>query len=665
MQNVNPLRCDGISKNRHNVLDTYFVPAACNLERVVSLTRRSVLRTGLLAAASPLLTSVAVPAFAQTTAPNAEAGEKQWRHGLSLFGTLRYPAGFKHFDYVNPNAPKGGSVRMIAIGTFDNLNLVVAGVRGSLAAGVSLIYDTLMSGSMDEISSEYGLLAEAVSHPADYSSVTYRLRPEAKWHDGKPVTVDDVIFSFGVFKKHYPQLAAYYRHVVKAEKTGEREVTFVFDRGGNRELPQIVGQLNVLPKHWWEAKDAAGKPRNVAGTTLEIPLGNGAYRIKEFTPGRSITYERVADYWGKDLNVNVGSNNFNEMRYEYFRDPTVALEAFKADDVDWRTENSAKNWATAYDFPAVKDGRVILEEFPINNFGVMQAFVFNTRRAKFKDPRVRQAINYAFNFEEMNKAIFFGQYKRIASYFEGLELASAGLPQGRELEILETVRAKVPPEVFTKVYTNPVNGDRQAVRTNLRHAIGLLKEAGYVVRDQKLVDAKTGERLSIEFLIDDPSFERVVLFFKPSLERLGIDVRVRRVDDVQYQNRLRNWDYDVIVGSWGQSLSPGNEQRAYWGSQAADTPGSRNLAGIKDPAIDALIDQVIYSKSRDDLVAATKALDRVLLWNHYVVPQWTYGKIRTARWNRFSRPKIMPKYGLSAFPNIWWWDEAKAAKLKA
>ncbi len=627
----------------------------------MSLTRRSVLRTGLLAAASPLLNTVGAAAFAQS----AQGGEKQWRHGLSLFGTLRYPPGFKHFEYVNPAAPKAGLARMIAIGTFDNLNLVVAGVRGSLAAGVSLIYDTLMTSSMDEVSTGYGLLAEAVSNPADFSSVTYRLRSEAKWHDGKPVTPDDVIFSFGVFKKHYPQLAAYYRHVLKAEQTGEREVTFTFDRGGNRELPQIVGELNVLPKHWWEGKDANGKPRNVAGTTLEIPLGNGAYRIKDFTPGRSITYERVAGYWGKDLNVNIGSNNFNELRYEYFRDPTVALEAFKADDVDWRTESSAKNWATAYDFPAVKEKRVILEEFPINSFGIMQAFVFNTRREKFKDPRVREAINYAFNFEEMNRAIFFGQYKRIASYFDGLELASSGLPQGRELEILETVRAKVPPEVFTKVYTNPINDDRQAVRANLRHAIGLLKQAGYVIRNQKLVNAKTGEPMTIEFLIDQPTFERVVLFFKPSLERLGIGVTVRRVDDVQYQNRLRNWDYDIIVASWGQSLSPGNEQRAYWGSQAADTSGSRNMAGIKNPAIDALVDQVIYSKNRDDLVAATKALDRVLLWNHYVVPQWTYGKVRTARWDRFSHPDVLPKYGLGAFPNIWWWDEAKAAKLKA
>ena len=331
---------------------------------------------------------------------------------------------------------EGRHLRQIAFGTFDNFNLVVAGVKGSIAGGIDLIWDTLMAPALDEVSTEYGLLAEAVSHPADFSSVTYRLRAEAKWHDGKPVTPEDVIFSFDAFKKNSPQLSAYYRHVTKAEKTGEREVTFTFDAPGNRELPQIVGQLNVLPKHWWEGTDKSGNKRDIAATTLEPPLGSGAYRIKEFVPGRSVVYERVKDYWGKDLNVNVGRDNFDELRYEYFRDSTVAIEAFKADQVDWRTENSAKNWATAYDFPAVRDKRVVLEEFPIRNSGVMQAFAFNTRRDKFKDPRVRRAFNFAFDFEEMNKQIFFGQYKRIASYFEGTELASSGLPEGKELEIL-------------------------------------------------------------------------------------------------------------------------------------------------------------------------------------------------------------------------------------
>jgi microcin C transport system substrate-binding protein len=375
-----------------------------------------------------------------------------------------------------------------------------------------------------------------------------------------------------------------------------------------------------------------------------------------------MVYERVKDYWGKDLNVSVGRDNFDELRFEYFRDTTVALEAFKADTVDWRTENSAKNWATAYDFPAVADKRVLKEEFAINSQGIMQAFAFNVRRPKFQDWRVRLAFNFAFDFEEMNKQIFFGQYKRIASYFEGTELASSGLPEGRELEILQTVRDQVPPEVFTTLYSNPIAGDPQKVRDNLREAVRQFRAAGYEVRSERLVNSKTGEPFAVEFLADDPSFERVFLFYKPSLDRLGVTVSVRTVDDSQYENRLRNWDYDIITASWPESLSPGNEQRGFWGSQAAEQPGSLNLIGIKNPAVDAMIDQVIFAKSRADLVAATKALDRVLLWNHYVVPQWTYGKVRSARWDRFGRPDPLPKYAGAAFPALWWWDAEKAAK---
>jgi microcin C transport system substrate-binding protein len=592
----------------------------------------------------------------------AQAQDKVWRHGISLFDDLKYPTGFKHFDYVNAAAPKGGAVREIAVGTFDNLNYVVAGVKGSLAAGIDLIYETLLVSALDEVSSEYGLLAEAVSYPDDFSLAAYRLRAEAKWHDGKPVTPEDAIFSFNAFKKYSPQFAAYYRHVAKVEKTADREITFTFDSPGNRELPQIVGQLLVLPQHWWEGTDKNGNKRDIGATTLEPPLGSGPYRIKEFSPGRNIVYERIKDHWGHDLNVNIGRDNFDELGFEYFRDTTVALEAFRGNKVDWRTENSAKNWATAYDFPAVKEGRVILEEFPINNQGVMQAFAFNIRRAKFQDPRIRLAFNYAFDFEEMNKQIFFGQYKRIASYFQGTELASTGLPEARELEILETVRDKVPPEVFTTPYSNPASGNPQAVRGNLREAVRLFKEAGYEVRDGKLVSGKTDEPFTVEFLADDPSFERVFLFYKPSLDRLGVTVAVRTVDDAQYENRLRNWDFDIITASWGESLSPGNEQRGYWGSKAAEQIGSRNLIGIQDPAVDAMIDQVIFAKSRAYLVAATKALDRVLLWNHYVVPQWTYGKVRSARWDRFGHPDPMPKYGAGAFPTVWWWDTEKAAK---
>ena len=596
------------------------------------------------------------------TASADTAAEPAWRHVLSLFGDIKYPAGFKRFDYVNPEAPKGGTVRLAAIGTFDNFNIVVGQGKGALADGVATIYERLMTSSLDEISTGYGELAEAVSHPDDFSWVIYRLRKEARWHDGKPVTPEDVVFSFNAFKQHDPQREAYYFHVVKAEKVGDRDIKFTFDAPGNRELPQIVGELAVLPKHWWEGTDSEGRKRDISATTLEKPLGSGAYRIKDFVAGRTLTLERVKDHWGRDLSTNVGRNNFDELRFEYVRDTTVALEQFKGDQVDWRTENRAKDWATAYNFPAANEKRVLLEEFPDRVRGVMQAFAFNTRREKFADPRVRQALNFAFDFEEVNKQIFYGQYKRISSYFDGTELASSGLPQGRELEILETVRKEVPPEVFTTVYTNPVGGDSDAVRKNFREAWRILKTADYEVREQKLVNTRTGTQLSFEMLNANPAFEPPLLRFQQSLQRLGCDVSVRTVDPIQYENRLRSWDFDVIVASWGQSLSPGNEQREYWGSKAADRGGSRNLVGIRNPAIDRLIDQVIYAKDRDNLVAATRALDRVLLWNHYVVPQWNYPKTRTARWDRFSRPAELPKYGTPGFPSIWWYDAEKAAR---
>ena len=618
------------------------------------ISRRQLLRSGAYAASLPLLNSVR-PAFA------APAPADAWTHGLSLFGEVKYPSNFAHFDYVNPSAPKGGVVRLTSIGTYDNFNIVVAGVKGAIGS-INQIYEALTVSALDEVSTQYGLLAEAISYPADFSSVTYRLRHEAKWHDGKPVTPEDVIFSLNAFKKYHPFYSAYYRHVTTVEKVGERDVKFTFDAPGNRELPQIVGQLVVLPKHYWEGTDASGKARDIGATTLEPPLASGPYKIKSFVPGRSIVLERVKDYWGREIAVNVGRDNFDELRYEYFRDTTVALEAFKGDQIDWRSENSAKNWATAYDFPAVKEKRVVLEEFANRTMGIMQAFVFNIRRDKFKDPRVRRAMNYAFDFEEMNRQIFFGQYTRIASYFEGTELASSGLPSERELKILETVRDQVPPEVFTTAYTNPVGGSSENVRSNLREGLKLLKSAGYEIKERKLVDSRTGAPFELELLAYDPNFERVLLFFKPSLERMGMTVTVRTVDATQYENRLRSWDFDVVVNSWPESLSPGNEQREFWGSQAADMPGSRNLIGIKDAAIDKLIERVIFATDREDLVAATKALDRVLLWHNFVVPQWTYGKTRTARWDRFGRPAEMPKYGMSAFPDIWWFDAEKAGK---
>ena len=592
------------------------------------------------------------------------AQEAPWRHGSALLDEPRYPQGFPHFDYVNPNAPKGGLVRLGALGTFDSFNIVVAGVKGSPEQGLGLIYETLTTSALDEANASYGLLAESFSYPDDYSFVSFRLRPEARWHDGRPVTADDVIFSFESLKANSPTYAFYYANVSKAEKVGEREVRFTFDEKGNRELPQIMGQLMVLPKHWWEGTAPDGRKRDVTQTTLEPPLGSGPYRLKSFDTGRNASYERVKDYWGEKINVNVGQNNFDEIRYEYYRDATVLLEAFKSDRLDFRTENSARNWAVGYDFPARQEGRVILEEFPFRATGVMQAFVLNMRRDKFKDQRVRRAFNLAFPFEELNKTIFYGLYERPSSYFYGLDLASSGLPEGKELEILESVRDKIPASVFTTPYKNPVNDSPETIRNNLREADRLLKEAGWEVKNGRRVNAK-GEVLSAELLSSSPNEERVFLPYKASLDRLGIATTVRTVDDVQYTNRTRAFDFDVATGLWPQSLSPGNEQREFWGSQAATREGSRNLPGIADPGVDALIDKVIFAKDRNELVAATKALDRVLLAHDYVVPQWTSLKQRTARWNRYGHPETMPRYGGAAFPTIWWYDEAKAAKTGA
>ena len=626
----------------------------------MALSRRHLLQSGAFAALAPALGSTGLcltgPAAAQTP-----TGEPAWRHALSLFGDIKYPADFKRFDYVNPDAPKGGLARQISLGTFDNFNIAVAGVKGSIAPAAALIYETLMERSRDEVATEYGLLAEAAMHPDDFAWVTYRLRKEARWHDGKPVTPEDVIFSIEVLKKYSPMYASYYRHVGKVEKTGEREIKFTFDSPGNRELPHIVGELLVLPKHYWEGTDSEGRKRDISATTLEPPLGSGPYRIKDFVAGRSVRLERVKDYWGANLPVQVGQNNFDELRFEFFRDNIVALEAFKADQADWIAENSAKQWATAYDFPAVSEKRVVREEFPINDSGRMQAFTLNLRREQFKDARLRRAFNYAFDFEEMNKQLFYGQYKRINSYFDGTELACSGLPEGKELAILETVRDKVPPEVFTTPYQNPVGGNPEAVRANLREAAKLLKEAGYEIKDRKLVNA-AGKPVTVEILVEDPSAERIVLFYKPSLERIGVTASIRVVDNAQYENRLRSFDYDIIIDQWPESLSPGNEQREYWGSQAADQPGSRNAIGIKNPAIDALIDKVIFAKDRAELVAATRALDRVLLWNFYVVPQFTYGFSRYALWDRFGHAEL-PKYARSGLPSLWWFDAEKAARI--
>ncbi|XHC09788.1 extracellular solute-binding protein [Labrenzia sp. ac12] len=594
----------------------------------------------------------------------AVAAEPEWHHAAALNGTPKYGADAKHFDYVNPDAPKGGTVRLAASGGFDTFNILAQ--KGNIAPGILNIYESLMEPSLDEedISAQYGVLAEAVRFPDDYSWVEYRLNPDARWHDGEPVTADDVIWSFEKSIELDPQRKYYFQNVQKSEIVGDGTVRFTFDVSGNRELPKIMGQLTVLPRHWWEGTNSKGEQRDISRTTLEPPLGSGAYKMKEFSPNRQVIYERVPDYWGKDLPIRVGTDNFEEIRYISFLDDSVQFEAFKGDQYDFHTERSSSQWAKRYDFPAIKDGRVVKEIFPDKSRGVMQGFFLNQRREKFQNPDVRQALNYAYDFETTNEIVSANLLKRVNSYFAGTELASSGLPQGKELEILEEVRDMVPPEVFTEEFKNPVGGNPQNVRANLREAVKLLRKAGYELKDRKMVDPKTGEQLSIEFLYRDKASERTLLPYSQNLEAIGIKPILRLVDTSQFVNRVRSRDFDTVVLAIGQSLSPGNEQREYWGSESADNESSANYAGIKNPAIDKLIDKVIFAEDRETLVAATRALDRVLLWNHYVVPQFYSDETRTARWNRFGHPQQMPEYS-TGFPTIWWYDEALAAKTGA
>ncbi|MGH6792342.1 MAG: extracellular solute-binding protein [Methyloceanibacter sp.] len=582
-------------------------------------------------------------------------------HALSLIGEPKYPPGFTHFDWVNPDAPKGGLVRMADIGSFDSLNPVL--YRGEAAAGLGFVTENLMSDSLDESSTSYGLIAEWASYPDDYSSVTFKLRDEARWHDGKPITPEDVIYSLEVNKAANPRLGFYYKNVTRAEATGDNEVTFYFDVKNNRELPMIMGQLTVLPKHYWTGTDARGVQRDPMKTTLEPPLGSGPYRVKHVAPGRTVAYERVKDYWGKDLPVNKGQWNFDEIRFDYYRDDTVALESFKAGNLDYRQETSAKNWATSYDFPAVRDGFVKLQEVELKRSQPMQSFVFNLRRPQFQDRRVRQAFNHAFDFEWANKNLFYGQYARVGSYFQGSELAAPKeLPQGRELEILNEVKDQVPPEVFTAVHQNPANNSPEDARNNLRKAVVLLKDAGWEIKEGVLTNVKTGKRMEVEFLLVSPLFERIVQPYLRNLERLGIKGTLRVVDSAQYTRRINVFDYDIVVGNFPQSDSPGNEQRDFWGTDAADREGSMNLIGIKDPAIDKLINRVIFAKDRKELVAATHALDRVLLWNDFVVPQWYSPTVRLAYWARYGQPEKLP--GLTpGFLQVWWFDQQMAERL--
>lgn len=617
------------------------------------LTKSSSLRSGRLFGLFAVLLAGCVVAATSLT---ASAEEVERRHGVSMHGDLKYPPEFAHFDYVNPDAPKGGEVRMAAIGTFDSFNPFI--LKGVPAAGVSLLFDTLTVQSDDEPFSQYGLIAGSIEMPEDRSWVVFTLRSEARFHDGSPVTADDVIFSFETLRDEgQPFYRAYYANIVEVERLGPRRVKFHFDGTENRELPLIVGQLQVFSKAWYSEH-----PFNES--SLVPPLGSGPYRVETADAGRSVTYRRDPDYWAADIAVNRGRWNFDALRWDYYRDSTVALEAFKAHEFDFRVENSSKDWATGYSGTPFEKGLAVTEEIPHEIPTGMQAFVFNTRKTMFRDSNVRRALGYAFDFEWTNQTLFYGAYTRTKSYFSNSVLAARSLPDDGELAVLEPMRELVPDEVFTTVYEPPVTDGTGNVRDNLRQAAALLKEAGWRLVDGRLTDPESGLPMEIEFLLVQQSFERIIAPMVQNLAKLGIRATMRVVDSSQYQRRVDDFDFDIIIGSYGQSNSPGNEQRHYWGSEFADVPGSRNQIGVKNAAVDVLIDAIIQASDREALVTATRALDRVLLWNHYVIPQWHIRSFRVAYWNKFARPLIPPKNALG-FLDTWWVDPAKAEALAA
>jgi microcin C transport system substrate-binding protein len=667
----------------------------------------------------------------------------QPQHAVTLYDEAPlYPSGFTHFDFVNPDAPKGGTLRLAGLNGFDSFNPFIP--KGNEASMIGLVYDTLTYHSPDEPFTEYGLLAEKIEKAPDNRFVRFHLRPKARFHDGTPVTAEDVVFTFNTLvSQGDPMYRHYYADIKQAVAEGPHRVRFDFTHSGNRELPLIIGQLQILPRHWWQERDltqqdsaptlesvatlasaeegrsvtitlnegentpsaedvrlsheaqklpalAAVKSlhiedarrlraelsgsaseellaalramkvlpakRDFTRTSLEPPLGSGPYRIASYAAGRSVRYERITDWWAADLPVTRGLYNFDAISLDYYRDMSVALEAFKAGQFDYNLEYSAKDWATGYDSPALRSGRIVQEAIPNHNPVGMQGFTFNIRRPMFQDRRVREAIALLFDFEWANKQLFFGAYKRTSSFFENSEMAARGLPDEAELKLLEPLRAQLPEEVFTEEFHPPVSDGSGIIRDRQRRAYQLLLEAGYRVENDRMVNAE-GQPLAFEFLVLQANLERVILPFKRNLAELGIELQLRRVDVSQYINRLRSRDFDMTSSIWPQSNSPGNEQMEFWHSRSADSPGSRNFIGLRDPAIDALVEGLIRADSRQSLITHARALDRALLWGHYVIPNYYIDSWRVAHWTHLKRPPRTPRYDVGLMS---WWIEGSA-----
>ncbi len=567
------------------------------------------------------------------------------QHALAMHGTPKYPADFMHLDYADPDAPKGGTLHQAVIGHFDTLNHHI--ISGRAAAGLALTVDTLMQRVWDEPFTLYGLVAESIQIPEDRSFIIFNLNPDARFHDGTPMTAEDVVFSYEAYRNHgHPVRRRVYSLVDKVEKLGERSIRFDFGDGYDAETALILAMMPVLPKHYWTDEENG---RDITRTTLAPPLGSGPYRITRVDPGRSITYERVKDYWARDLAVNRGHYNFDRMIFSYYRDDDIAFEAFKSGNYNLRRESDIRKWKTGYNIPAVRDGRIVLREIPHGRPEHIRSLVFNTRRDIFNDRRTRKALSLMFDFDWLNDSLFYGAFQRIDSFFPNSELAARGIPEGRELELLEPFRDILPEELFLQEYTPSPEGDR---RSNMRRALALLDEAGWHIRDKKLVRKENGTPFRFEILLQTPEEKRIALPYARALERLGITVELRQVESAQYQGRLESFDYDMVFFTWFNSLSPGNEQMNYWGSAAADLPGSRNYAGVKNPAVDALADSIARAPTREELVVRTHALDRALLWGYYTVPLHYLGRDLVAHSTDLNSSPNVPTYGTVI--EAWW-----------
>ena len=577
----------------------------------------------------------------------------QKMHGIAMHGIPKYDSNFTHLTYVNPNAPKGGELRFGVYGSFDNLNRVA--FKGSKAAGLGYINDTLMRRVWDEAFTLYGLIAEYAEMPEDRSSITFFINPKARFHDGSSITRDDVLFSLETFQtKGTPNQKKTYGKVIDTEMVGKNGIKMNFINNEDKELPLIIaGFLPIIPKKYYEKLD-------VTKTFLDIPLGSGPYTIDEIDPGRKITYSRVKEYWAKDLPVNKGQYNFDTLTYDYYKDTNVLLEAFKVGDYDYRREYNAQRWQTNYDFPAVDRGDVVLKEMKNDRPTGMNALVMNSRKEIFSNPRVREALSYAYDHEWINKILYNNAYTRTDSYFDNSPLASSGLPTKEELLLLEPWKDQLPNEIFNKIYKPPISDGSGMPRENLRIAKKILEEEGWKIKNGKLT--KDNKEFVFEFLIVSPSVERIALAFQKTLETLGITMNVRTVDSSQYQARMLNYDFDMIKNTWRVSLSPGNEQQFYWGSEVGKNEGSKNYAGVDSPVVDFLIEKLIGAKTREELTTTIHALDRVLLWGHYVIPLYHSGIDRIAYWDFLEYPKNIPLYGIVI--ESWWANKEKALILQ-